>query len=331
MASRASLGDLTSYGSGLWKFHLFCDIFSIPESHRLPASFDVLHSFVLWATADPLAIGSVNSFQVPMELMAVSVTRKYLTAVRAWHIVQGWPAPLSLADHETINWSLRGMDRLQQDHRKKPPRPPMTLAMLSVLDSKLDISSLFDACVWAMAACAFWGMMRFGEVSVNARSAFNGSRHLKRCDAFFGAEMLGKLCVKLVLPSAKTAAPGKTQSVFMTMRHDLCPIVALRNLADIVPANSQDPLFSWLDQYNVVRPMIKAKALARINSILVANGWGTSFRHLFRIGGASFFLAKKVNPEIVCIAGRWKSLAYQTYIRAFENIISAHMGKDVIL
>ena len=167
MASKASLGDLTSYGSGLRKFHLFCDIFSIPESHRLLASFNVLHSFVLWATADPLAIGSVNSFQVPMEPVAVSVARKYLTAVQAWHIVQGWPAPLSSADHETINWSLRGMFRLQQGRHKKPPRPPMTLAMLSVLESKLDISSPFDACVWAMAACAFWGMMRFGEVSVN--------------------------------------------------------------------------------------------------------------------------------------------------------------------
>ncbi|KAG2031172.1 hypothetical protein BDR03DRAFT_807940, partial [Suillus americanus] len=52
-----------------------------------------------------------------------------------------------------------------------------------------------------------------------------------------------------------------------------------------------------------------------INSILVAWGWGTTFGHSFRIGGASFYLAKKINPEIVRIAGRWKSLAYETYIR----------------
>jgi hypothetical protein len=174
-------------------------------------------------------------------------------------------------------------------------------------------------------------MMRFGEVSVDTRGAFDGSRHLKRCDAIFDVDMLGKLYVKLVLPSAKTAAPGETQSVFMTPRRDRCPIAALRNLANVVPANAQDPLFSWLDRHNVVHLMVKAKALVRINSILVAHGWGTSFGHSFRIGGASFFLAMKVDPEIVRIAGRWKSLAYQTYIRAFENVISAHMGENVIL
>jgi hypothetical protein len=203
--------------------------------------------------------------------------------------------------------------------------------MLTVLQSELDIAAPFDACVWAMVTCAFWGMMRFGEVSVDTRNAFKGSRHLKRCDAIFGADMHGQLYVKLVLPSAKTAAPGETQSVFMTTRHDLCPIAALRNLAPVVPANAHHPLVSWLDQHNVVRPMVKAKALARINDILVAHGWGTSFGHSFRIGGASFFLAKKVDPEIIRIAGRWKSLAYQTYIRAFENIISAHMGDSITL
>ncbi len=54
-ASHASLraGTQSSYGSGLRKFHVFCDAFSIPESARLLASFELLHSFCLWAVADP--------------------------------------------------------------------------------------------------------------------------------------------------------------------------------------------------------------------------------------------------------------------------------------
>ncbi|KAG1758669.1 hypothetical protein EDD22DRAFT_783599, partial [Suillus occidentalis] len=63
-----------------------------------------------------------------------------------------------------------------------------------------------------------------------------------------------------------------------------------------------------------------------INSILIGRGWGTSFGHSFRIGGASFYLTKKVDPEIVRIAGCWKSLAYETYIRVFEQISSQHMA-----
>ncbi|KAG1876104.1 hypothetical protein C8R48DRAFT_575665, partial [Suillus tomentosus] len=74
-------------------------------------------------------------------------------------------------------------------------------------------------------------------------------------------------------------------------------------------------LFSWRDGKGNICPMVKVRALERIKSILVAWGCGTSFGHSFRIGGASFYLAKKIDPEIVRIAGRWKSLAYETYIR----------------
>ena len=325
-ASRASLSDAGSYGSGLRKFHIFCDIFSIPEELRLPASANILHSFVLWATADPECLSSVSSFGVPLEPISVVVARKYLAAVRAWHIVQGWPSPLSPSDMDSINWSLRGLERIQQGKRKHPPRPPITTLMLSALKAHLNIALPFDACVWAMASCTFWGMMRFGEVSVKSRRSFNGDLHLKRSDAYFGHDLQGKQYAKLSLPSAKTAAPGETQSVFLTEQGDLCPLQALINLSMIVPAGANDPLFSWRDKREAIRPMVKGKALLRINGILMSMGWGTSFGHSFRIGGASYFLAKKVDPEIVRLAGRWKSLAYQTYIRAFEHIVSIHMS-----
>ncbi|KAG1879817.1 hypothetical protein F4604DRAFT_1579058, partial [Suillus subluteus] len=48
--------------------------------------------------------------------------------------------------------------------------------------------------------------------------------------------------------------------------------------------------------------------------------------HSFWIGGASFYLAKKVNPEIMRLAGRWCSLAYETYIQAFEQVASQHLS-----
>jgi len=75
--------------------------------------------------------------------------------------------------------------------------------------------------------------------------------------------------------------------------------------------------------------MVKDKALGRINSILHAWGWGTAFGHSFCIGGASFYLAQKVDPEIVRLAGRWKSMAYEAYIQAFELIANRHMGNLV--
>jgi len=329
ISSHASLQESASYGSGLHKFHLFCDIFSIPESNRLPASFETLHSFALWATSDPSiaepilrspAIGTV-----PFEPVSVTVVRKYLSAVHAWHLAQGWPPPLS-AEHLTrINWSLQGLENLQGT-RRKPLRPPITLCMLAAIKATLQLNQPFDACIWAISSCAFFGMMRFSKVTINSCTDFNASKHITRKDVFFGTDLVRKPYARLDLPSAKTAKPGETQSVFIVEQGELCPLEALRNLAKVVPALPNDPLFSWRDDKGVIRPMIKIRAIENINTILSAWGWGTTFGHSFRIGGASFYLAKKVDPEVVRIAGRWKYLAYKTYIRAFEQIATQHLS-----
>ncbi|KAJ7126510.1 hypothetical protein C8R43DRAFT_897721 [Mycena crocata] len=165
-ASRASLRDTGSYGSGLRKYRLFCDIFSIPEAARLPASFELLHLFALWAATDPALVDPVLLQGTPFEPVQVDTVGTYLSAVRAWHIVQGWQEPLSEADLDRIKWSLRGLNNLQGGSRKQPIRPPITLNMMRVLCLTLDLNDPFDACIWAMATCAFWGMMRFGEASV---------------------------------------------------------------------------------------------------------------------------------------------------------------------
>ncbi|KAG2051040.1 DNA breaking-rejoining enzyme, partial [Suillus hirtellus] len=306
ISNQASLRETTSYGSGLRKFHIFCDVFSIPEADRLPASFELLHSFALWAP------------------VSVSVTRKYLSAIRAWHLAQGWPPPLSPEHFTRINWSLRGMENLQGT-RRRPIRPPITLHMLAAIKATLRTDQPFDACIWAMSSCAFFGMMRFGEVAVNARASFDKSKHITRKDVHLGVDLTGKPYARLDLPQAKTAKSGETQSVFIVEQGNLCPIQALRNLAEVVPALPDDPLFSWRDSKGVIRPMVKTRAIESINSILTAWNWGTTFGHSFRIGGASFYLANKVDPEIVRIAGQWKSLAYETYIRAFEQVATQHL------
>lgn len=306
------------------KFHVFCDIFSIPETERLPASFQLLHSFALWAAADPESLDPGIAASTQFEPVSDSSLRKYLAAVRAWHIAQGWPAPLSEADHDRINWSLRGLTNLQGS-RKRPVRPPVTIPMLRALRSALTLTEPFDACIWAIALCAFWGLMRFGEVTVATRGAFSPAKHLTRGDVFTGRDKDGQPYARLDLPAAKTAKAGDIQSIFLVEQGDLCPLEALRNLAAVVPAGAADPLFSWRDSKGTIRPMVKTRAMDHINGILASFGWGTTFGHSFHIGGASYFLAKGVDSEIIRIHGRWRSLAYEVYIRAFELVASRHL------
>ena len=97
---------------------------------------------------------------------------------------------------------------------------------------------------------------------------FDKSKHLTQKDAFFGHDLTNNCYVHLDLPTVKTAKHGKIQSIFLIMQQGLCPLEALENLASIVPATADDPLFSWHDSNGDVRPMVKAQAMECINSIL---------------------------------------------------------------
>ncbi|KAG1741831.1 uncharacterized protein EDB91DRAFT_1081627 [Suillus paluster] len=323
ISNQALLRETTSYGLGLRKFHVFCNIFPIPKANCLPASFKLLHSFALWAVSDPstaeLFLKSATTETVPFEPVSVSVARKYLSTIHAWHLAQGWPPPLSPEHFTRINWSLGRMENLQGTCRR-PVRPPITLHMLTAIKANLWTDQPFNACIWAMSSCAFFEMMQFRKVAVNAHVSFNKSKHITRKDVHLGFDLTGKPYARLDLPRAKTAKSGETQSIFIMEQGELCPIQALWNLAEVIPALPDDPLFSWRDSKGLIHPMVKTRTIERINSILTAWNWGTTFGHSFRIGGASFYLANKVDLEIVHIAGQWKSLAYKTYIRAFKQV-----------
>lgn len=318
----ASTKDFSAYGSGLKKFHIFCDIFSISESDRLPASFQTIHSFVLWASADESDAALPGAPTLPSEPVSDSTLRHYLSAIRAWHIAQGWLPPLNEAQRDRINLSLKGIANLQAAHHRKPPRPPVTTAMLYLLKDSLNLSAPFDACVWAIATCAFWAMLRLGEATVKSNRAFNPLSCLTRKDATEDLDLDKRLFARLNLPSAKTARPGESQSVVIIPQGNLCPIEALRNLAIVVPAKADDPMFSWRDDKGAIRPMAKPRFMERVNGILTSNNSDRIFGHSFRIGGASYYMANKIDTEVVRIAGRWRSLAYQTYVRGVEQAIS---------
>ncbi|KAF9002741.1 hypothetical protein BDQ17DRAFT_1171869, partial [Cyathus striatus] len=162
----ASLDESTNYGAGLRKFHLFCDIFTVPKVDCLPAAFPLLHSFALWAVTDPDLVDPGFADGTTFKTLLIPTICKYLAAIHAWHLAQGWPPPLSEEDRTRLEFSLHGMARLQGASRRHPPQPPITILMLLALCASLDLSSSFDACIWAMATSAFFGLMRFGEVSV---------------------------------------------------------------------------------------------------------------------------------------------------------------------
>lgn len=246
----------------------------------------------------------------------------YLSTIRAWHIAQGWLPPLSDIQQDHIDLSLRGIAHIQADHHRKPPGPPVTVTMLHLFKDSLDLNSPFDACIWAIASCAFWAMMRLGEGTVKSRAAFQPTTCLTRKDTVKDANLDGHTFVRINLPSAKTTCPGESQSVWLVPQGSLCPIKALKNLGRIAPAQADNPLFPWCNNKHTIHPMTKPSFLDRVNRILTSHGSERVYGHSFRIGGASYYMAHKMDMEVVKIAGRWQSISYQLYIRRVEQVIS---------
>ncbi|KAL7410158.1 hypothetical protein BDY24DRAFT_355220 [Mrakia frigida] len=302
LGANNSLAVQTNYGSALRKYHLFCDLFSVEEHRRLPSSFAILQSSSL------RTIGTIGTDTV----------LKYLSAVSTWHVVQGFPRPLLPQQLEEVKFTLKGLARIMPT-RKRPPRPPMTINNLRAIKLQLDLTSQFDSAVWAILLCGFFGMMRLGELTTKKKDSFVEEEGLRRRDYEIGRDREGTGYGILRLRRAKTlAVGGGTQDVFITQQEDLCPMQAVNHLQQLVGGVDVDvPLFSW-SKDGVVRPVTRSSFLKRVNGILIAAGINITFGHSLRIGGATFYLSEGRPVELVRIAGRWKSLAFELYIRAFE-------------
>lgn len=110
LAAEGALRDVPNYDAGLRQFHLFCDICEVDKTKRLPAYFELLRSFAFWAAAPPeLVPAQLADKKKLFGTIPVETVREYLGAVEAWHLVHGWPHPLSKDQKQLINWSLKGV------------------------------------------------------------------------------------------------------------------------------------------------------------------------------------------------------------------------------
>jgi hypothetical protein len=146
---------------------------SLSDCRRARTCYVRLHS----AVTGPDPNNFVLTGDVVFEPVATATIGLYLAAVRAWHLAQGWLPLLTDEDQDVLAWHIWGMWNIQAGLQRQPPSPPITFCMLRTLERWLDLQNPFDAAVWAIATCGFWGLMRVGEYD--------------ECDLVHSAEDLG--------------------------------------------------------------------------------------------------------------------------------------------
>jgi hypothetical protein len=331
-AARSSLKDPGAVGATLGKYQVFCDQLNIPNAERFPASYELLHTFALWAAAPMTLLENMvekdPAKDVQFDPVLVPTVRKYLSDIRAWHLAHGLHPPLSDADWERISFDLRGLERLQADGDKEAPRPPVLVQHLRALAQVVDRKSAFEVAAWAWTLIAFFAAARSCEGTVERRRDYKPTEFPSFGSVVRGVDFAGLPSWEIPIPKPKTLATLKDQAMVFTQQAPIVdPIAAFEAHERLNYPAPSDHVFAWRD------PKTKeAHPLTKSSWITVVRKWyamaGIRYYvvgHSFRIGGASYWLAIGTPPDIVRWLGRWSSTSFDLYIRGFRLIAAQHL------
>nr|GAT53151.1 predicted protein [Mycena chlorophos] len=294
-------GTVDNYGSSVTRFREFCRREHIPRSLQLPA-----HEFVLCAFAASSA-----------RVHAGTTARKNISALKAWHIVNDQP----WLGGPRLQYVLAGVENLTPTSSKRPPRPPISSAMLAELHRGLDFSAPLDVAVYAAACVAFWGQCRLGELL--PISQIDRSLNEKPTRANVTQSGSSKPSTKIRLPHTKTQKAG--DDVFLVdQSRPFNPRTALQIHLTVNTLPSSSSLFAYRDRHGAPRLLTRSIFLERCNTVWTAVGYPRTTGHSFRIGGTTELLLNNVPPAVVKAMGRWSSDAFMKYWRSLDIIAPLH-------
>ena len=152
---------LSSYGSSLLVYHIFCDDRQIPEDQHAPATPILIHSFIA-----ALAGGNTGD-----------AIANYICAVRAWHLLHGITWHMSDKETQTL---LDAAVKTTPPSLKRKKRKPCTPDFILAIHAQLDLSLPVHAADYACLTMTFYAATRLGEFTVKNLTMFDPNTHIKR-------------------------------------------------------------------------------------------------------------------------------------------------------
>jgi len=165
-----------------------------------------------------------------------------------------------------------------------------------------------------IAACciAFFGFTRISEFTVPSKTDYDKSCHL--CLSDIAVNNRKNPCLlKVTIKESKTDPFRKEIHIYLgATDHSICPILGiLPYLADC--GHTPGPLFITEDGYGLTRQTFSALLNSILSQLhLNSKNYNT---HSFRIGAATTAAQAHILDTIIKMLGRWKSDAYQCYIK----------------
>lgn len=260
-------------------------------------------------------IGLENTWPIPLEHILSYIAYMYernLTSSSISCYLSGIGYVCKLYQYEDITQKfivkkvLEGVKRSRP--QKRDTRLPITLNLLKLILSSLPsiCTSSYETVLFRAAfSLSFHGLFRIGELAFS-----NGNRHTLPCQgvSFHGSDLI------VTLPSSKNDQLGKGVAIVVKSQENktVCPVVLLKEFMSMRPVCSGQ-LFC---HYNTL-PLTRYQFVSVLKKALVVHGIDPEqySSHSFRIGAATYLSTQGVSEEHIMKLGRWKSNAYQRYIR----------------
>lgn len=267
--------------------------------HLVPVTEDKLCSFAAYLAHDGLSYQTIKC---------------YLSAIKHLQIESGMNDP-RINEMAKLEHVLRGIKREgSKKNVTTKPRLPMTPATLGKLKSvwEANPSAFNNIMLWAASCTCYFGFLRSGEICVPSDTEFDPSTHLCMSDIAVDTHHNTSM-VSIRIKASKTDPFRQGVTIYLGVtKTPICPVKAL--LAYIaVRGTQQGALFKFsngkmLTREKFVREIRSALSKAGLDPEVYAG-------HSFRIGAATVAYAKGIEDSTIMTLGRWKSNAYQRYIR----------------
>lgn len=258
--------------------------------------------FVVWASH------RIKPAPGPKETISRGTIKKYICGLKAWHDMHRETYPS--VDKE-VKQLLRTTPKRETALKiKKKEKDPVLVLHLKFMMEKLKNGTKPQQAALLITLCAFWGFARLGELVTDIPSKLTP----RACDV--EQDESGRK-ITITIWDAKTAKKGEPQFLILRRQKSaLDPVRALEKWIASEEILGGRLLFSWKEGARR-NHLTKAQYKDIINPIWAKVQGRRLTGHSMRVGGASLLWNLGVSVPIVIEAGRWKSNAYDVYLKKY--------------
>ena len=239
--------------------------------------------------------------------------KSYISAIRHLQVSVEGGDP-KVGNMPQLELALRGTRKEQVGLSKRtclPIIPSILLRMHKIWEQQA--SGWDHIMLWAACCLGFFGFLRSGELTAPDRDDFDPGQHLTFSDMAVDDPSNPKTIAVRIKQSKKDPfQQGVT--IFLGRTDTALPYLALRGPGD-------GPLFRFKDG----RALTRSRLVTAIREALAKAGLKPEefAGHNFRIGVATTAAACGLPVDLIKTLGRWRSQAYQLYVRLPRNHLAA--------